>query len=122
MIALVGFAVVIERYVRVVLQELYIEAHGYFPPLRLAVLARKTQTAFSICAWVSLWAVKLMLLLFYREIFWISKPFRTAWWLVLGFTVVTFWVPIAGVLTLCGKPNQMWDISKHPVCSECGHA
>ena len=53
------------------------------------------------------WLVKLSFLMFYRSLFDISRPFRTAWWVVLVYTVLTFWVPIGGVLATCASASTV---------------
>ena len=52
--------------------------------------------------WLCYWLVKLTFIIFYRQLFDVSKRFRTLWWITLAFTLLTFWVPIAGELTFCG--------------------
>ncbi|MCJ1307803.1 hypothetical protein MMC25_001451 [Agyrium rufum] len=73
---------------------------------------RQYQTAVSITEWVTLWAVKFTFLLFYRLLFSVSKGFRTAWWLIFVFTALAFWVPITGVLTLCGPIGNFFNAGK----------
>lgn len=55
------------------------------------------------------WIVKLSFLMLYRFLFQSSTPFKKAWWVVLAFTVVTFWVPIAGVLSTCAGADTVAD-------------
>lgn len=59
------------------------------------------------------WIVKLSFLLFYRFLFRTSAPFKKVWWGVLAFTLLTFWVPIAGVLSTCAGAHTVADYSKH---------
>ena len=68
---------------------------------------RKEETAVSILAYTSYWAVKVGFLLFYRLIFGVSEHFMKAWWIVLVATAVLYWVPIAGVLTACGATKNI---------------
>lgn len=58
------------------------------------------------------WLVKLSFLLFYRFLFRTSAPFKKVWWGVLAFTLLTFWVPIAGVLSTCAGARTVADYSK----------
>ena len=58
------------------------------------------------------WVVKLSFLLFYRLLFETSIPFRRVWWAVLAFTLLTFWIPIAGVLATCANVNTVPEFSK----------
>ncbi|MCJ1282711.1 hypothetical protein MMC26_002036 [Xylographa opegraphella] len=62
------------------------------------------------------WLVKFSFLMFYRHLFDISTTFRKAWWFVLGLTVVTFWVPIGGVLATCAQASTI------PEYTECNSA
>lgn len=58
------------------------------------------------------WAVKVSLLLFYHQLFRTSITFRRVWWAVLAFTLLTFWVPIAGVLATCSNAKTIADYSE----------
>ncbi|MCJ1397191.1 hypothetical protein MMC11_000383 [Xylographa trunciseda] len=62
------------------------------------------------------WLVKFSFLMFYRHLFDISTTFRKAWWCVLAFTVLTFWVPIGGVLATCAQASTI------PEYTECNSA
>ena len=112
MVAIIGCAACIEQYVKLVIQELQIEGKTHYPPEWMIIRAHKWQAAFSICFMVSLWFVKLSFLLFYRLLFEASVAFRKAWWVVMIFTLVTFWAPFAGLLTSCGPTSNMWITSK----------
>jgi len=61
------------------------------------------------------WTVKVAFLLFYYQIFKVSPGFKKAWWGVLVFTCVTFWVPIAGVIATCYNANTIPEFSKYSV-------
>ena len=50
--------------------------------------------------------------MFYRSLFDISRPFRRAWWVVLVYTALTFWVPIGGVLATCAGASTVPEFSK----------
>lgn len=58
------------------------------------------------------WVVKLSFLLFYYRLFKISTLFKKMWWAVLAFTLLTFWIPIAGVLATCANAHTVADYSK----------
>ncbi|MCJ1388100.1 hypothetical protein MMC18_000944 [Xylographa bjoerkii] len=65
------------------------------------------------------WLVKVSFLMFYRSLFNVSRPFRKVWWVFLVYTVVTFWVPIGGVLATC------WDestVAEYVQCNTEGFA
>ncbi len=53
------------------------------------------------------WLIKIGFLLFYYRLFSTSTTFRKAWWVVLAFTILTFWVPIGGVIHICGEPHTL---------------
>ncbi len=63
------------------------------------------------------WLVKLSFLLFYRFLFQSSATFKKVWWAVLAFTLLTFWVPIAGVLSTCAGADTVAAYSKHSMCN-----
>ena len=77
-----------------------LSASEYLAYLRL-------QIAVSVCWWISLYAVKLSLLLLYRMLFVVSKTLNLVWWTITIFTMVTFWVCIAGELTSCGPSKNL---------------
>ena len=58
------------------------------------------------------WAVKVAFLLFYHQLFRTSILFRRMWWAVLALTLLTFWVPIAGVLATCPDAKTVADYSE----------
>ena len=76
---------------------------------RIVTRYRQYQNAVSFTEWIALWAVKITFMLFYRLLFNVSKVFRIAWWIILVLTVALFWVPIAGVLTLCGPTRDFFN-------------
>ena len=55
------------------------------------------------------WTVKVAFLLFYRFLFKTSLGFRMAWWAVLGGVLVTFWAPVAGIITQCAWARSLTD-------------
>ena len=65
------------------------------------------------------WIVKVSFLLLYRVLFNTSAPFRKAWWVVLGFTLLIFWVPIAGVLSTCANEHTVAEYSKYTFREIC---
>ena len=58
-----------------------------------------SQTLFFSC----IWAVKMGFMVFYRNLFWVSKRFRVAWWAVLVFVLLAYLVCVVSALTQCGK-------------------
>lgn len=68
------------------------------------------QTAESMVFFVCEYAVKVSFLLFYRSIFKSSSMFMRFWWAVAAFTLVSFWIDMAGVMTLCGSPSKLSDL------------
>ena len=77
----------------------------------LLSLYRNLQLAESLLIWTELWLIKLTFMLFYRLLFEVSSTFMTLWWSMLIFLFVTYWIPIAGALTLCGTP---WNFLNNP--------
>ena len=73
--------------------------------------------SFFLCIWL----VKLAFMLFYRTLFSVSYRFRTAWWIVLAFVLLTFWTCIAGTLIQCGgRPSHLLDICEPlPLSLQC---
>ena len=63
-----------------------------------------------LVTWFCLYAIKMSFLLLYHRIFQISGNFIRAWWIVLVTVVLTFWILVAGSLTLCGSPSAL----EHP--------
>lgn len=63
-----------------------------------------------VTTWCCVYAIKLSFLLLYYRIFQISQKFITAWWIVLGIVVLTFWILIAGSLTECGSPSALGHV------------
>lgn len=55
------------------------------------------------------WAVKVSFMMFYRFLFDVSATFRKMWWAVLVFTLLSFWVPVAGVIATCNDANTLAD-------------
>lgn len=53
------------------------------------------------------WIVKISFLLLYRVLFKTSAAFRKAWWIILGATLLLYWVPIAGVLATCANAQTI---------------
>ena len=63
---------------------------------------RQIDIADSICGVSIYWVTKVAFLMFYRLVFKTQKGFLKAWWIILGYTVLTYWVYIALTLTVCG--------------------
>lgn len=71
---------------------------------------RHRNVAIVLLSFTTLWLVKATFLLLYREIFWINKSFRKAWWAVTSFIFITYWVTVAGALTQCGPVQNSFSI------------
>jgi len=61
-----------------------------------------------------IWSVKLAFLLFYKNLFGVSQRFMKAWWCVLVFTVLTFWVCLGTTFAQCGGDAS--DLLNLDVC------
>lgn len=101
-----------------------IERHLAPPPtqeafIELYIRFRRRSDAIALLFFTSTWLVKVTFLLYYRSIFQINKNFRRAWWVVLGFVFVTYWVTFAGVLTQCGPAKNSFNLKE---CTRPGRA
>jgi len=81
------------------------------PPAVISEFCR-LQTAQGATFYLLHWSVKLAFLLFYRELFWISRVFIRAWWCVAVFVLLGLAVAIAGIMTQRGPIKRMDDPSK----------
>ena len=84
------------------------------PPPDAQLLAQyqrtaQLNTANNCLLYLVFWLVKVAFLLFYRLLFGSNRKFRIAWWIVLAFTLLTFWAPIAGVLATCAGASSLAD-------------
>ena len=66
------------------------------------LLLQQLNIASATITFTCYWAVKISILLFYRQMFSVSKTFMKAWWAVMAYTILTFWVAIAICLSQCG--------------------
>ena len=82
------------------------------PPLATISQFCKLQTAQGATFYLLHWTVKLVFLLFYRDLFWISRNFIRAWWCVAAFVFLGLGVALAGILTQRGPIGRMSDPSK----------
>lgn len=78
----------------------------------LFIRFRRRSDGIALLFFTSTWLVKLTFLLLYRVIFDIDRNFRKAWWGVLVFVFVTYWVTVAGVLTQCGPAQDSFNLGK----------
>ena len=76
----------------------------------LFVRFRHRSDGIALLFFTSTWLVKLTFLIFYRSIFRVNKNFRKAWWAVLVFVIISYWITIAGVLTQCGPAKYSWNL------------
>lgn len=67
----------------------------------------RLRVAVSVLFWVCVWSVKFAFLFLYRMIFVVSTRFNRWWWCIVAFTVVMFWVVIAGEFTTCGPAKNL---------------
>lgn len=81
------------------------------PPATVSEFCR-LQTAQGATFYFLHWTVKLAFLLFYRELFWVSRTFIRAWWCVAAFVLIGLGVALAGIMTQRGPINRMDDPSK----------
>ncbi len=69
----------------------------------------RLQTAQGVSFYLLHWTVKIAFMLFYKELFWISRSFIRAWWCVLAFVLVGLAVALAGILTQRGPITKIAD-------------
>ena len=69
-------------------------------------------TVNNVFLYLVFWTVKIAFLLFYRLLFKAARTFNRVWWGVLGFTVVTYFIPFAGVLATCAGADTVaaWQL------------
>ena len=85
------------------------------PPIELLALKLrflKYSVSIRLIFWSCLWAAKAAFLALYWQLFNPSRSFVRAWWIVLGFTIVTYFVCVAGVLTACGSASDLLNVGK----------
>ncbi|KAL6711806.1 hypothetical protein ACN47E_002849 [Coniothyrium glycines] len=92
---------------KIMLQSL--EIPGAETPLDTISEFCRLQTAQGATFYLLHWTVKLAFLLFYRDLFWVSRNFIRAWWTVATFVLVGLVVALAGILTQRGPINRMDD-------------
>ena len=80
--------------------------------IQIYVRFRHRSDGIALLFFTSTWLVKLTFLILYRTIFQINKNFRKAWWAVLSFVFVTYWVTVAGVLTQCGPAKNSFSLGR----------
>ena len=80
--------------------------------LHLYYHVRYLNTVNNCFLYLVFWVVKVAFLLFYRFLFETSAPFRRAWLVVTAFVLLTFWVPIAGILATCANVNDLPGFSE----------
>lgn len=81
------------------------------PPATVSEFCR-LQTAQGATFYLLHWSVKFAFLLFYRELFWVSRTFIRAWWCVATFVLLGLSVALAGITTQRGPINRMDDPSE----------
>lgn len=74
----------------------------------------KLQVAVSVLFWVCVYAVKIAFLLLYRMLFVVSKASNVIWWSITAFTIVAFWICLAGELTTCGPSKNLLKEGRLP--------
>jgi len=89
----------------------YVDDPSAPPPESQIAKFRRLQVWLSVSFYLSHWSVKFSFLLFYRQLFWVSERFMRCWWGVVAFVFVGFWVPMAGILTVCGSPENLYKSS-----------
>ena len=81
------------------------------PPTGDVRLFFKLVMATSMLSWVAVYLVKFSFLMLWRSLFGISDGFRRAWWVVAGFTFLTFWPLFLSTMFGCGRPQDLGNLS-----------
>ncbi|TVY71495.1 Satratoxin biosynthesis SC1 cluster protein [Lachnellula suecica] len=90
--------------------ELFVAGKGDEPSVANFNRYFHLEIAVTLLFWVIIYAVKLSFLFFYRSIFGVSTTFIRAWWFVMIFTVLTFWICFIFVFWACGTPSQLFVV------------
>lgn len=93
----------------IMLQSLVLEVEP--PPATISEFCR-LQTAQGATFYFLHWTVKFAFLLFYRELFWVSRTFIRAWWCVAVFVLLGLCAALAGIMTQRGPIKRMDDPSE----------
>lgn len=62
---------------------------------------QRLNIAVTVIGFTGFWTTKLSFLFFYRLLFKCQQTFMRAWWVVMAFTILTYWVTIGGILAQC---------------------
>ncbi|KAF1942623.1 hypothetical protein EJ02DRAFT_511580 [Clathrospora elynae] len=89
-----------------------LEIPGAGPPLAAISEFCKLQTAQGATFYFLHWTVKFAFLLFYRELFWVSRTFIRAWWCVATFVLAGLVVAITGMMTQRDLVGRIDDTSR----------
>ena len=66
----------------------------------------------SMIFWVVMYTVKFIFTALYRHVFGVSRTFMRVWWVVFGFTAITFFICFLSDLWVCGHPSDLGNLSK----------
>ena len=103
-------------YLPIIYQLTAIEAGELsLPPkeiIALNLIDLKYGVSVRLIFWSCLWAAKGAFMALYWQLFNPSRTFVRAWWIVLVFTIVTYFVCVAGVLTACGSASDLLNVGK----------
>ena len=80
-----------------------------------AVLLLKLAVAYQLLRWTTLYLVKASFLALCWHVFNVSETFRKAWWIVVGYTFLSYWPVILNFFWICGDPSKYAD---PPSCTD----
>lgn len=78
------------------------------------------EIAVSLLFWIIIYLVKFSFLALYRFLFGVSRNFMRAWWLVAGFTALTFLINFISVFWACEAPRRLFILGRCPCDDENG--
>lgn len=97
--------------------EFWVAGFGEQPSERDLSRYFRLEVAVSLLFWIVIYLVKFAFLLFYRFLFGVSKPFMRAWWVVSGFSVLTFLICFLSVFWACEAPQHLFVLGTIPLFS-----
>ena len=78
--------------------------------IALNVKSLKYTFVIRLVFWTCLWAAKGAFLALYWQLFKPSRSFVRVWWLVVVFTIITYFICVAGTLTACGSASSLFNL------------
>ena len=91
--------------------QLYTDGASDTPPTEDDMMySLKMNIINGIMFWIVIFLVKASFLALYWKVFEVLKTFRTAWWLVAVYTLLSFLVIFLSIFWHCGDPKRAFDL------------